>query len=75
MGKLTIEAEKLYDSIVQANEGKSSGFFDVFAWKNGAFIFIEYKGQGDSPNRNETRWITATLKCGVDPEQLFYVIY
>ena len=74
-GKLTVEAENLYDSIVQANDGKSSGFFDVFAWKDGEFIFLEYKGQGDSPNRNETRWINAALKSGVRPESLFFVIY
>jgi hypothetical protein len=74
-GKLPVEAENLYDRIVQVNGGKSSGFFDVFAWKDGEFIFIEYKGQGDSSNQNETRWINAALRCGVQPENLFFVIY
>jgi hypothetical protein len=75
IGQLSKEAENSYDSIVTANNGKSSGFFDVFAWKNGEFIFIEYKGPGDSPNSNETRWINAALKCGINPESLYFVIY
>jgi hypothetical protein len=74
-GNLTSDAEALYDNIVQANDGKSSGFFDVFAWKNGEFVFIEYKGAGDSSNQNEMRWINAALKCGVQPEELFFVTY
>jgi len=74
-GKLSLEAEKLFDEIVEANQGKSSGFFDVFAWKNEQFIFVEYKGAGDRPNVNEVRWINAATKCGVRPEQLFFVIY
>ena len=74
-GKLSVDAEILYDKIVEANDGKSSGFFDVFAWKDGRFIFIEYKGEGDSPNQNEIRWINAAIKCGVRPEDLFFVTY
>lgn len=74
-GKLTEEAEILYDKIVRANNGKSSGFFDVFAWQNGKFVFIEYKGEGDSPNENETRWISAAIKSGIRPEDLFFVTY
>ncbi len=74
-GRLTEEAEKLYDMIVQANDGKSSGFFDVFAWRNDKFVFIEYKGEGDSSNQNETRWINAAIKSGIRPGQLFFVTY
>ncbi len=74
-GTLSPDAELLYDQIVQANDGKSSGFFDVFAWKNGNFVFIEYKGEGDSSNQNEIRWINAAIKCGVQPEELLFVIY
>jgi len=72
-GKLTKGAEKIYNKIIKANNRKSSGFFDVFAWKNGKYIFIEYKGEGDAPNKNETRWINAALKSGIKPEQLFFV--
>jgi hypothetical protein len=74
-GILSLDAETLYDTIVQANGGRSSGFFDVFAWKDGRFLFIEYKGAGDSSNQNEMRWINAALKCGVQPEELIFVTY
>ncbi len=68
-------AESLYDRIVVQNGMKSSGFFDVFAWKNRKYIFIEYKGKGDSSNQNEKRWIRSALKCGIKPDQLFFVSY
>lgn len=68
-------AESIYDRIVEKNGMKSSGFFDVFAWKDQKYIFIEYKGKGDSPNQNENRWIRSVLKCGIKPEQLFFVSY
>jgi hypothetical protein len=74
-GNLSSDAETLYDNIVQVNHGKSLGFFDVFAWKNGKSVFIEYKGEGDSSNGNKMRWINAALKCGVQPEELFFVTY
>ena len=74
-GILSVEAESLYDKIIVANSGKSSGFFDVFAWKNGVFIFLEYKGEGDSSNRNEKKWINTAIKCGIPPENLFFVTY
>jgi hypothetical protein len=74
-GSLTEEAMSIYNRIVQTNGGKSSGFFDVFAWKNGRFVFLEYKGKGDSSNLNETRWIDAALKCDIRPEDMFFVTY
>lgn len=74
-GKLSKDAEELYEQIVQANNGKSSGFFDVFCWKDGRFVFIEYKGKGDFPNPNEIRWINAAVKCGIKQEDLFFVSY
>jgi hypothetical protein len=72
-GKLTTAADKLFDEIVETNHGKSSGFFDVLGWKNEKFVFIEYKGAGDRPNKNETRWINAAIKCGVREVDLFFV--
>ena len=60
---------------MMANNGKSSGFFDVFAWKDGEYIFIEYKGEGDLANQNELGWIKAALSVGVKPNQMFFVTY
>jgi hypothetical protein len=73
--RLPKHAESLYDKIVDENGMKSSGFFDVFAWKDRKYIFIEYKGKGDSSNQNEKRWIKSALKCGIKLEQLFFASY
>jgi hypothetical protein len=72
---LADEATFLYDKIVTSNAGKASGFFDVFAWKNGEYIFLEYKGAGDKPNQNETKWINSAIKSGIKPEQLYFITY
>lgn len=68
-------ARALYDAIKVANGGKASGAFDVMAWRNGDFAFLEYKGAGDRSNRNEARWIAAALTAGVLPTQLWFVLH
>lgn len=49
------------------------GCFDVVAWTSERTIFLEYKGPGDRPNRNESLWIQAALEAGVSEEDLFFV--
>lgn len=66
-------AQALYDRITAANGGRASGAFDVMAWRGEHFIFLEYKGPGDRPNRNASRWIEAALSVGVSPNDLFVV--
>jgi hypothetical protein len=68
-------ARALYDAIRTANGGKASGTFDVMAWRNGEFAFLEYRGEDDRPNRNEARWIEAALETGVLPTQLWFVLH
>lgn len=68
-------ARALYDAIKAVNGGKASGAFDVMAWRNGDFAFLEYKGEGDRSNRNEARWIAAALAAGVLPTQLWFVLH
>ena len=72
---LPAAARALYDAISTANGGKASGAFDVMAWRNGDFAFLEYKGDGDRPNRNEARWIGAALAAAVLPTQLWFVLH
>lgn len=67
-------ALNVYRGIVAAH-GKRGGFFDVFAWWETHFLFVEYKGRGDRPNANEKSWIEATIRYGVDPTQLLIVEY
>jgi hypothetical protein len=63
------EALEIYRGVL-AEHGKRGGFFDVLAWREGEFLFIEYKGKGDRPNNNESSWIAAVLRLGIRPEQL-----
>lgn len=71
---LAPKAWQIYDGIVKEH-GKRGGFFDVLAWRETEFLFIEYKGQGDRPNRNEQSWIQAALLYGIQPTQLLVVAY
>ena len=66
-------AADLYRAIVAANNGKASGFFDVFAWREKEVLFVEYKGPGDGSNKNETTWIAAARRAGVTDAQLLFV--
>ena len=75
--KLPSHALDLFEKIIAKNEGKLSGFFDVFAWKvrGDDYLFIEYKWKGDHANKNELKWIEAAISVGVKPEQLVIVTY
>ena len=72
---LPSDARRVYDEIVAANGGKASGAFDVMAWRGAQFVFLEYKGEGDRPNRNEAGWIAAALRSGVSEGDLWFVLY
>lgn len=66
----------MYDAIrKQRIDSKTSGFYDVFAWQGDDFIFIEYKGPRDKPNKNEAPWVDAALDSGINEKQLIRVIY
>jgi len=67
-------ALNVYRAIV-AEHGRRGGFFDVFAWRQTHFLFVEYKGKGDRSNANERSWIEAAIRCGIDPAQLLIVEY
>ncbi len=71
---LPTEAEELYDKIVYIH-GKPGGFFDVFAWRNGKFLFIEYKSMNDKLGKNQVNWIESAIKAGVDPDSLLLVTH
>jgi hypothetical protein len=66
-------ARARYDAIVAANDGRAAGFFDVMAWRGDRFAFLEYKGAGDSMNRNAARWVEAALDVGVPVGELWIV--
>jgi hypothetical protein len=68
------QAYQAYCRILDRNKG-GGGFFDVLAWKSDRVIFIEYKGNGDGPNKNEARWIDAALAEGFDAGSLSFALY
>jgi hypothetical protein len=67
-------AKRVYNSIVKENKG-ADGFFDVFAWKDDQYAFLEYKGKGDSLRKTQKTWIGAALRAGINLNQLFIVAY
>jgi hypothetical protein len=68
------EALRLYRGIVRRHR-RRGGFFDVFAWRPGHVLFVEYKGKGDRPNANEASWIEAAIGYGIKSTQLLFAEY
>lgn len=68
--------QRKYKAIQEPRGRQKGGFFDIFAWlENDRFLFIEYKGPGDRPNKNELSFIDAAIDAGVSPEQLIRIKY
>ena len=68
------DAATRYDEITKQNRG-TGGWFDVFAWRGAEFLHIEYKGEGDTPNKNEPRWIQSAMQCDVPVTSLQFVLH
>jgi len=69
--KLPTHARKLYDRIRLANTGKTSGCFDVFAWRRGQYLFVESKrDRKDRIRESQMAWIEAALSSGVPLKSL-----
>jgi hypothetical protein len=69
--KLPQHAQDVYDRICRANGGKTSGCFDVLAWKDPGYLFVEMKRQSrDSIQPTQEAWVEAALSCGVPLDSL-----
>jgi hypothetical protein len=69
--KLPSHAQELYDRICRANDGKTSGCFDVFAWKDGDYLFVESKRKSkDSIQKTQKAWVEAALASGLPLDSL-----
>lgn len=55
---------------ISKRAGKTSGCWDVFAWRNSKPLFIELKraGSSDTIRDSQVRWKKAAIAEGVDPE-------
>jgi hypothetical protein len=68
---LPSHAQELYDRICRANRGKTSGCFDVFAWKDGNYLFVESKRKSkDSIQKTQKAWVEAALASGIPLDSL-----
>lgn len=63
---------EVYERVARG-KGGPGGCFDVVAWKGEDVLFVEYKGPGDRPNKNEPQWIEAALGAGVRESDLLFV--
>jgi hypothetical protein len=64
---------ELLDKIVQENDGKRQGCWDVLAWKDSRYVFAESKRKGkDRIRKTQVRWLEAALRAGV-PLQCFCI--
>lgn len=61
-------AREAYARILQANGGKRGGFWDVMAWKESAFVFVELKQNTaeckDRISEKQRNWLQAALRAG-----------
>ncbi|HWH59724.1 MAG TPA: VRR-NUC domain-containing protein [Terriglobales bacterium] len=69
-------AREVYARILQANGGKRGGFWDVMAWKESEFVFIELKQNTpeckDRISGKQRNWLQAALRAGLN-SACFYV--
>jgi hypothetical protein len=68
-------AYELYCRILEIRQGRAGGFFDVLAWMGSRILFVEYKGKGDRPNKNEAAWIDAALDAGVFETEMLLIVH
>ena len=69
--ELPSHAQKLYDRICKANNGKTSGCFDVLAWHGKSYLFVESKRRSkDTIQATQKTWIAAALHSGVPIDSL-----
>lgn len=67
-------ARRSYERITKANRGRCQGCWDVLAWKDRNFLFIESKRKGkDSLRRTQLQWLESALAAGVPLES--FVIF
>lgn len=72
---LPAPAFERYQSIRRENGGQAGGSFDVMAWRDDAYLFVEYKGAGDTIKPKQRNWIGAARRAGVANRELLFVEY
>jgi hypothetical protein len=66
------DAKDLYDAIVRENGRKRSGCWDILAWKDGRYLFVEAKQRSprykDRIQGTQVRWFEAARRAGIGLE-------
>lgn len=61
-------AREAYAKILQGNSGKRGGFWDVMAWRENEFVFVELKQNTpecrDRISEKQRNWLQAALRAG-----------
>lgn len=69
-------AREAYARILEENGGKRGGFWDVMAWKENEFVFVELKQNTpeckDRISEKQRSWLQAALRAGF-VESCFFV--
>jgi hypothetical protein len=67
-------AQDKFDAIVQQNNGKVAGCWDVFVWKEGQFRFFEAKRHGkDYITAEQCGWLDSARRAGMKTEDFAVV--
>ena len=54
--------------------GRFGGCWDVFAWRNGSYLFAEAKhAKKDEIRATQLRWLAAALECGLSEQNFLFV--
>lgn len=68
---LPSHVRELYDEIIQKNDNRRGGCWDVLAWKQDAYLFIESKQKSrdykDRIRPSQRRWLDAAMRAGIAP--------
>lgn len=68
-------AREAYARILQENGGKRGGFWDVMAWRENEFVFIELKQNTaeckDRISEKQRNWLQAALRARFNPSCFF----
>ena len=60
---------EIHEGIYKAKGGRKSGCFDIVAYKDKSFIFVELKKKKeDKIRQTQTEWLKAALSLGLDKE-------
>ena len=73
--KLPDHAASLLNKIKSLNNSKLSGCWDIFLWKDGAYLFVESKGipSNDKIRKTQLKWLKYGIQVGLKDDNYLLV--